>query len=189
MTDARADDVPKTIPFAITRRHFVLGACASAVAFAFGAAARVGAPAGASPALPLPLPTGGGLDAFLALSRQLTGRSGFDATLAKRVHDALLIADSQLTQNVAALNTWLQGHASVPSDEVIQALALDQPELAKTVEKVMRAWYLGLVGDIPNVRVIAYERALMFDPVKDVLTIPSYCKDVPFYWAHRPSLT
>jgi hypothetical protein len=26
----------------------------------------------------------------------------------------------------------------------------------------------------------------MFDPVKDVLTVPSYCRDVPFYWTRKP---
>jgi fructose 5-dehydrogenase small subunit len=42
------------------------------------------------------------------------------------------------------------------------------------------------VGDAPRVSVVAYERALMFDPVADVLTIPSYCRDVPFYWTQKP---
>jgi hypothetical protein len=50
----------------------------------------------------------------------------------------------------------------------------------------MRAWYLGLVGDAAACEVVAYESALMFDPVKDVLTIPSYCRDVPFYWTQKP---
>jgi hypothetical protein len=39
---------------------------------------------------------------------------------------------------------------------------------------------------MPTVQVLAYEHALMFDPVNDVLTIPSYCRDVPFYWANKP---
>jgi hypothetical protein len=66
-------------------------------------------------------------------------------------------------------------------------LQADQPQLAKTVSAITRAWYLGLVGDMPNVQVIAFERALMFEPVKDILTIPSYCRDVPFYWTHKPA--
>ena len=107
--------------------------------------------------------------------------------LGKRVYDALARSDSQFTQNVAALNTWLQGHGGVPSDTVTQALQVDQPLLAKTVGAIMRAWYLGLVGEMPHVQVVAYESALMFDPVKDVLTIPSYCRDVPFYWSQKPA--
>jgi len=106
--------------------------------------------------------------------------------LGRRVYEALSKSDSQFTQNVAALNTWLQAHGGVPSDTVTQALQADQPPLAKSVGAIMRAWYLGLVGDVPHVQVVAYERALMFDPVKDVLTVPSYCRDVPFYWAQKP---
>jgi hypothetical protein len=69
---------------------------------------------------------------------------------------------------------------------VTAALRAAEPPLAKTVGQIMRAWYLGLVGESPTVKVLAYERALMFDPVKDVLTVPSYCRDVPFYWTRKP---
>jgi hypothetical protein len=75
-------------------------------------------------------------------------------------------------------------------DSVTQALQADQSALAKSVGAIMRAWYLGLVGDMPHVKVVAYETALMFEPVKDVLTIPSYCRDdVPFYWTQKPVAT
>ncbi|MBU7441063.1 sorbitol dehydrogenase family protein [Paraburkholderia fungorum] len=172
--------------FSASRRAWVLGACAAAAALAFAGAGRSFswvAPAFAD------APAGGGLDAFLALSQRLTGRTGFDAVLGKRVYDALAKSDSQFAQNVAALNTWLQGHGGVPSDTVTQALEADQPALAKSVSAIMRAWYLGLVGDMPHVDVVAYEKALMFEPVKDVLTIPSYCRDVPFYWTQKPVST
>jgi hypothetical protein len=181
---ADAAGLPQSFSFSASRRAWVLGSCAVAAAFAF---------AGASRSLPLVAPAfadtppaGGGLDAFLALSQRLTGRSGFDAVLGQRIYHALSSSDSQFTQNVAALNTWLQAHGGVPSDTVTQALQGEQPALAKTVSAIMRAWYLGLVGDTPHVEVIAYEKALMFDPVKDVLTIPSYCRDVPLYWTKKP---
>ena len=166
------------------RRQLVLGACAAAVVLAFGGAGIPGlhpwtqALADTPPA---------GLDAFLALSQKLTGRTSFDPGLAQRIYGALSKADAGFTANVAALNTWLAAHGGTPSDTVTQALKADQPALVKTVSAVMRAWYLGLVGEAPNVSVVAYERALMFDPVADVLTIPSYCRDVPFYWAHKPT--
>lgn len=166
-----------------SRRAFVLGACATAAVLAFAGAGRSLswiAPAFAD------APAGGGLDAFLVLSQRLTGRTGFDVVLGKRVYAALVKSDSQFTQNVAALNTWLQGHGGVPSDTVTQALQAEQPALAKSVGAIMRAWYLGLVGESPRIEVVAYEKALMFEPVKDVLTIPSYCRDVPFYWTQKP---
>lgn len=194
MTDATENDAhPSTVTHSAGRRAWMLGACASAAALAFAAAGRFGMPAGlfgiapAFGATSADAPAGGGLDAFVALSQRLTGHPAFDPVLGKRIYEALSKADSQFTQNVAALNTWLQGHGGVPSDTVTQALQADQPALAKTVGAIMRAWYLGLVGDMPHVQVVAYERALMFEPVKDVLTIPSYCRDVPFYWTQKPA--
>ncbi|MGF6773848.1 hypothetical protein P3T18_006362 [Paraburkholderia sp. GAS199] len=170
--------------FSASRRAWVLGFCATAAALAFGGAGR--SLSWIAPALADTPPAGGGLDAFLALSQRLTGRTGFDTVLGKRAYEALNRSDSQFAQNVAALNTWLQSHGGVPSDAVTQALQADQPPLAKTTGAIMRAWYLGLVGEVPHVEVIAYEKALMFEPVKDVLTIPSYCRDVPFYWTQKP---
>ncbi len=172
------------LPPAAARRQFVLGACASATALSF--AAIVGAPFGTASAFAFEPPAGGGLNAFIALSQQLTGRTSLDSTLGKRIYDALAQSDGAFPQNVAALNKWLKSHRGVPSDIVTAALAVENPRLAKTVGDVMRAWYLGLIGEVPATKVVAYERALMFDPVKDVLTIPSYCRDVPFYWVKKP---
>jgi hypothetical protein len=170
------------------RRRFVLAACASAAVLAFSSSGR-GYGLGSLPSLftaALADTPPAGLDGFLMLSRKLTGRASFDALLGQRVYDALSKTDSEFAANVSALNEWLASHGGVPSDTVTQALQAGQPKLAQTVGKIMRAWYLGLVGDAPSVRVIAYERALMFDPVNDVLTIPSYCRDVPFYWTRKP---
>jgi fructose 5-dehydrogenase small subunit len=187
------------------RRHFVTLACASGAALAFALAGRRGAqyafgiadalaasPASdaaaasaASTAAAAPAQTG--YAAFIALSQHLTGRTHFDAELGQRLYAALARASSQFEPNVAALNTWIKGHGGVPSDTVTAALKTDQPELAVTVGDIMRAWYLGLVGEMPKVQVLAYEKALMFDPVSDVLTIPSYCRDVPFYWTKKPA--
>jgi hypothetical protein len=193
MTDAKENDARRVATHSASRRAWMLGACATGAALAFAVAGRPGMRGGAgffgigiSSAF-ADAPAGGGLDAFVALSQRLTGHTTFDPVLGKRIYDALSKSDSQFTQNVTSLNTWLQGHAGVPSDTVTQALQTDQPALAKTVGAIMRAWYLGLVGDMPHVQVVAYERALMFEPVKDVLTIPSYCRDVPFYWTQKPA--
>ncbi len=168
------------------RRRFVLGACASAALLAFATtSARFGFPSFLSQAFAADTPPGG-IDGFLMVSRRLTGRANFDPALAQRVYAGLTKSDSDFEANVAQLNLWLPAHGGVPSDTVTQALQLDTPKLAITVTAIMRAWYLGLIGDGPRVSVVAYERALMFDPVADVLTIPSYCRDVPFYWAQKP---
>jgi fructose 5-dehydrogenase small subunit len=170
------------------RRRFVLGACASAAMLAFSSFSR-GFGLGSLPSLFTPAfadTPPAGLEGFLQVSRKLTGRPSFDAPLGQRIYDALSKADNEFAANVSELNEWLATHGGVPSDTVTQALQVERPKLAQAVGKIMRAWYLGLVGDAPAVSVVAYERALMFDPVNDVLTIPSYCRDVPFYWTRKP---
>lgn len=174
------------------RRRFVAGACAAAATLAVALAGRRGAQyafgiADALAANPAGALADSGYEAFIALSQHLTGRPRFDAVLGQRIYAALVQASSTFEQNVGALNTWIKGHGGVPSDIVTAALKTDRPELAATVGDIMRAWYLGLVGDMPKVQVLAYEKALMFDPVSDVLTIPSYCRDVPFYWTTKPA--
>jgi hypothetical protein len=171
--------------FCASRRSWVLSACAAA------ALALVGTDRSLSWITPAfaDTPADSGLDAFIALSQRLTGRTGLDAILGKRLYEALAKSDSQFTRNVVALNTRLQAHGGGLSDTATQALQTGQPALAKSMGAIMRAWYLGLVGDMPHVNVVAYEKALMFEPVKDVLTIPSYCRDVPFYWTQKPMAT
>lgn len=184
MTDARTGR-PHEVQPATTRRQFLLSTGAGAAALAL--TATIGLSFSASQAFAFTPPAGGGLDAFTALSQQLTGRTHLDAALASRIYGALTQADSAFVSDVAALNTWLKTHAGVPSDTVTAALASEDARLSKTVGHIMRAWYLGLVGEMPTVQVLAYEHALMFDPVNDVLTIPSYCRDVPYYWAQKPA--
>ena len=186
MTEVTARARRQAAAPSVFRRALLMGACASAATLAFTSASRSGAPFGISPAFG-ETPAAGGYDAFIVLSRHLTGRAAFDQVLGRRIHAALSATDRQFARNVDELNRWIQSHGGVPSDVITQALQASQPALVPTVTAVMRAWYLGIVGALPTAQVLAYERALMFDPVKDVLTIPSYCRDVPFYWAHRPT--
>ena len=119
--------------FSASRRAWVLGACAAAAALAFAGAGRSFswvAPAFAD------APASGGLDAFLALSQRLTGRTGFDAVLGKRVYDALAKSDSQFAQNVAALKAALSDHSAESAlDEATHA----QKALLPAMEAVRAA--------------------------------------------------
>jgi hypothetical protein len=181
MTDAQTRRSRRYLKPASGRRQFVLRACASAAALSLRLALE--------PAFAFSPPAGGGLDAFIALSQQLTGRTALDPTLARRIYDALAKADGGFVADIAVLNKWLKTHGGVPSDVVTAALTTENAGLAKRVGEVMRVWYLGVIGDtLPRIEVLAYEHALMFDPVKDMLPIPSYCRDVPFYWTQKPTM-
>ncbi|SAK92443.1 uridylyltransferase [Caballeronia hypogeia] len=157
------------------RRGIMAGACASFACGLLAARAQSARPA---------TPSGG--DAFLAVSMKLTGRTSFDPQLAERVHAALARHDAAFATKIAALNQWIATHGGTPTDIITAALESTRPELGKTVGDVMRAWYLGVVGEGQHAEVVAYERALMFDPVGDMLTIPSYCRGEPADWARKP---
>jgi hypothetical protein len=197
--DGRSD-TPHDRAAAESRRRFMTRGCALAAALAFAQIGRRVAPYGLGVGLGVPQAFGAApatsavssdssdsaYRAFIALSQRLTGRTHFDAVLGQRIHAALKRANGQFERNVGALNVWLQAHGGVPSDVVTAALKPDLPELAATVGDIVRAWYLGVIGEMPKVQLIAYEKALMFGAVDDVLPIPSYCRDLPFYWTLKP---
>jgi len=161
----------KRVCFAM-RRAMLAGAGASA-AFAFAPSRAAGVVAA-------------DVDMFVAVSMKLTGRAGFDPLVAGRVHAALLRADAEFPDKMKRLDHWLSTHGGTPSDVVTAALQATQPELARAVGSVVRAWYLGVVGEGERAEVVAFERALMFDPVRDMLTVPSYCRGTPADWAKKP---
>jgi fructose 5-dehydrogenase small subunit len=55
----------------------------------------------------------------------------------------------------------------------------NQTDLRETLNEIVAAWYLGIVGD----RTYAYESALMYRATADVLSPPSYVHAGPLSWA------
>ena len=155
----------------VMRRGIVAGACAASRALPPLRAQQARAP---------------GFDTFLAVSTRLTGRASFDPLLADRVHAALARNDAGFAAKIAALESMdrdARRHADRHHHRRARSHASRTGEDGR---RVMRAWYLGVVGEPPHVEVVAYERALMFDPVGDMLTIPSYCRGEPADWAKKP---
>ena len=48
--------------------------------------------------------------------------------------------------------------------------------------RIISAWYLGVVEDVPGARVFANADALMFKPTADVMTVPTYAVAGPNNW-------
>jgi hypothetical protein len=54
---------------------------------------------------------------------------------------------------------------------------------------IISAWYTGVVEDSANAEVFAFETALMYQPTRDVMTIPTYAISGPSGWtAQAPPL-
>jgi hypothetical protein len=118
------------------------------------------------------------IQAFMAASRRLTGKTRLDAELGRRLHAALRAAYPSLDRQIDQL-----GVTPGPT-EAHDALATPGPQTVRGLEqRVVRAWYLGLVGDGWDARAYAYEAALMYPPVADKVVMQSYCRGAPGYWA------
>ncbi|MES2533245.1 MAG: sugar dehydrogenase complex small subunit, partial [Pseudomonadota bacterium] len=58
--------------------------------------------------------------------------------------------------------------------------------LRGTALSVVAAWYTGTVVAGGKTAVVAYEQALMYRPVADGLTVPTYCNEGPLWWTAPP---
>ena len=123
---------------------------------------------------------------FLALSQTLTGRSPLDRILARRYLNALSFQDATFgMQFIALLKAVAQLPAAGP-EALASTVAQQNPDLGKLLHRIVSAWYTGVVGEGANAQVIAYQGALMFASVDDVVMPPSYCRAAPFYWTAKP---
>jgi len=138
---------------------------------------------------------------FMALSRWLTGRPSLTVELGRRYFDALAAHDADFAGQLAPLNSLHQAHGEQGLQAYCDAVDASGAAYASLPHRIIAAWYTGQVGKLPalasrhdrsspqqpdaGATVIAYEMALMYTATADVLTIPSYCRDVPGYWAQR----
>lgn len=125
-----------------------------------------------------------GLDTFMQVSKRISKES-LDPVTGAALYQALRQEDQDFD---ASLDQLAKQIAAKPG-MTIEALAenLDktkQTALRDTLNKVVSAWYLGVVG----FRTYAYESALMFRLTDDVLSPPSYVRRGPLYWADSNSL-
>jgi len=105
----------------------------------------------------------------------------------------------RISAAMSALNPSLEGHvaellaiAGRKDARIVEEFFPDVPEgpLKQTALAIISAWYLGVVTDAADAEVFAYAYALMYQPTKDVMTIPSYAISAPNAWsAEAPPLS
>ncbi len=170
-------------PFAPSRRRFLIGTTvlgtlsvtglgALGLAYAQAAAKNVDAD----------------FSAFIKLSQYLTGKTALDVEIGRAILAGLKGDDANASAIIAQLNDFV-ARTNTPANGLQTVLDASQPALAKLPKKVMTAWYLGVVGSGKNARTVAYEQALMYPPIADVIVMPSYARGVPGYWAKPPVLS
>jgi len=125
-------------------------------------------------------------DAFLAVSRILTGRTSLDLALAGRLYEALLADMPRFGEDVQALRAWMDEREIGP-DELQRRLDAEKSPLAGLPREIVTAWYTGIVGHGERARCIAFETSLIYVIVADRLRPPSYCYGPPGSWVEQPA--
>ncbi|MBS1039120.1 sugar dehydrogenase complex small subunit [Gluconobacter cerinus] len=120
---------------------------------------------------------------FLSLSEFLTGKKDLSPILAQRYYLGLHDQFPDLPIKIETLSEEIQASGAASMDDYL--LHGPTPAALSTATKIVSAWYLGIVGENPHKSLIAYSKALMFQPVSGALVIPSYGAG-PLAWGIRP---
>ena len=168
--ESREPDVPVSGAYDLARRSLLLGLAAAGVVLT--------APQAFADTTP-------SRDAFLAVSKLLTGFTSLDSGLAARLYDALNASDPKFNAGVTALATLI-------SQQNIDPLSLQatldgtHSDLAALPRQIVTAWYMGIVGTGDAARCIAFETDLTNVVVSDKLTPPSFCFGGYGSWTSQP---
>jgi hypothetical protein len=179
----------QTPSFTPSRRQFIVGSAIVAAAGLVGLARHTGLPGLGSAVAQTAAGSIGNADfaAFMRLSQYLTGKNTLDVEIGHAIFANLVDGDPHFTQQVAQLNDFIAS-SKTPANGLQQVLDSSQPALATVPKRIMPAWYLGVVGTGAKARTVAYEQALMYPPIADVIVMPSFARGVPGYWAQPPRL-
>ena len=60
--------------------------------------------------------------------------------------------------------------------------ALPDGHVKDSAHRIIFGWYAGVVDESPTAEVFAYEEALMYQPTKDAVALPTYSFNGPNHW-------
>ena len=121
--------------------------------------------------------------AFLQASRFLTSKP-VNAVMAQRCYDALKKRIPDLDKSVAAINKLVADKQLHHMDDYLALEGVDET-VDTDAKAIVQALYLGVVGDDEKAELFAYQEALMYDPTRDVLVVPTYGRG-PNSWGPKP---
>ena len=107
--------------------------------------------------------------------------------IGKRIGAAMSTLNPSLSDQVTQLLSIAKGKNA----RIVEDFFADVPQgpLKEAALAIISAWYLGVVKDADDAEVFAFEYALMYQPTRDVMTIPSYAISGPNGWpADAPPL-
>lgn len=122
---------------------------------------------------------------FRELSAYLTGMPRIDEAQATRVHAALTAHDPAFPEAAGRLWAWI-GQKRADPLELQKLLDAEAAPFAALPRAIAMAWFMGIVGEGANARVVALEHALNAAIVGDVLKPPTYCYGGYASWSRPP---
>jgi hypothetical protein len=127
----------------------------------------------------------GARDAFMAVSRILTGRPTLDPDQAARLYEALVADAPGFPADVQALRSFMDERRIDPA-QLQSTLDAERSPLTAVPRNIVKAWYTGIVGEAERARCITFETSLMHVVVADRLNPPSYCYGSYGSWVAQP---
>jgi hypothetical protein len=175
MRDQYRDDSPTA--FNLTRRNALVGGLIVGGIAALPTMRAIAAPAA---------PPDQAAARFMEISSLLVPHR-LNARIGERMGAAMGALNPSLSQQIDGLLSI----AREKNGRIVEDFFAEVPDgpLKDTALSIISAWYLGVVTDAPDAEVFAYEYALMYQPTRDVMTIPSYAISGPNEWtAEAPPL-
>jgi len=118
---------------------------------------------------------------FMAISQPLCGQQVLDPALGRVLFAALSQGNPDFTRLLAPFKQWLDAREQ-STRNLTADITAQHKDLALVPALITRAWYLGVVGN----QAYAYEQALMYPPIKDMVVLPTYARGAPGYWEAKP---
>lgn len=120
--------------------------------------------------------------AFLTFSKRITGHIDLNPTTATRIEAALRRDYPDFTAQFAQFAPLVE--RGQPPDALLAAAT--EAGLRDLVLAIVAAWYTGTVGHGRDAVVVSYAESLMYRPVADAQTVPTYCNFGPLWWVKAP---
>ena len=121
---------------------------------------------------------------FMSLSRFATGHDSLDSQVGQALFADMRERDPRLIVRLEALETLIRdgGYQNVEEAEP----PLRGREGHALLMTLIKAWYAGILSDGTNAKVYAFEKALMYQPARDAVVIPTFAHNGPNYWVAAP---
>lgn len=121
---------------------------------------------------------------FMSLSRFATGHDALDSQVGQALFAGMHERDPRFIERLEALEMVVRdrGYQNVEDAEP-PLRGRDEHDL---LMMLIRAWYAGILSDGTDAKVYAFEKALMYQPARDAVVIPTYAHNGPNYWVAVP---